>query len=156
MSDSDNDSELEELQTVLGSNIPIYGSPHSGYSAHELVDMIFKEDPKMKLCTEKPTGVRTFASFIIDLKSVNHKDLAADDNGVWVTSSPRRMYELKWKHGAVQSLKHIPKVTHEVDKRDVITICRQYGTHQATPEFRRIITTIIDSNSVMKPRAVVQ
>lgn len=118
--------------------------------------MIFKEDQKKKLCTEKPTGVRTFASFIIDLNSVNHKDLAADDNGVWVTSSPRRMYELKWQRGAVQSLKHIPRVTHEVDKGDVITICRQYGTHQATPEFRRIITTILDSKGVMKPRAVVQ
>ena len=90
--------------------------------------MIFKEDQKKKLCTEKPTGVRTFASFVIDLKSVNHKDLAADDNGVWVTSSPRRMYELKWQRGAIQSLKHIPRVTHEVDKGDVITICRQYGT----------------------------
>ena len=79
------------MQGLLGSNIPVYGSPRVGYSAHELVDMIFKEDPKKKLCTEKPTGVRTFASFVIDLKSVNHKDLAADDNGVWVTSSPRRM-----------------------------------------------------------------
>ena len=106
--DSDNDSELEELQGLLGSNMPVYGSPHIGYSAHELVDMIFKEDPKTKLCTEKPTSIRTFASFIIDLKSVNHKDLAAHDNGVWVTSRPRRMYELKWQRGSVQSLKHIP------------------------------------------------
>ena len=95
VSDSDNDSELEELQTALGPNIPIHGSPHSGYSALELVDMVFKEDPTMKLCIEKPTGVRTFASFVIDLKSVNHKNLAADNNGVWVTSSPSRMYELK-------------------------------------------------------------
>jgi len=31
-----------------------------------------------------------------------------------------------------------------------------YGTHQATPEFRRIITTILDSKGVMEPRAVVQ
>ncbi len=111
---------------------------------------------KLKVCTQKPTGVQTFASFIIDLTRVNLKDLAADDNGVWVTSMPRRTYELKRKHGVIQSLKHIPKVTAEIDRRNVITICRQYGTHQATPEFRRIITTVIDNKGVTKPRAVVQ
>ena len=47
-------------------------------------------------------------------------------------------------------------MTPEVDKRDVITICRQYGTHQATPEFQRIITTVIDNKGMVKPRAVVQ
>ena len=78
---------------------------HVLVTLHISLWMIFKEDPKKKLCTEKPTSVWTFASFIIDLKSVNHKDLAADDNGVWVTSGPRRMYELKWQRGAVQSLK---------------------------------------------------
>ena len=68
---------------------------------HELVSMVYEEDPKLKVCTQKPTGVQTFASFIIDLKCVNLKDLAADDNGVWVTSMPCRMYELKWKQGVV-------------------------------------------------------
>ncbi len=33
-----------------------------------------------KLCVKKPFAIRTFASFVIDLKL---RDLAADDNGVW-------------------------------------------------------------------------
>ena len=152
----DADSEVEELQAVLGPNVPVYGSPRCGYTVRELVSLVYKEDPELKVCTQKPTGVQTFASFIIDLKCVNLKDLAADDNGVWVTSTPRRMYELKWKHGVISSLRHISKVTPEIDKRNVIHICRQYGTHQATPEFRRIITTIIDSKGVTVPRAIVQ
>ena len=153
---SDADSEVGELQAMLGPDVPVYGSPRSGYTAHELISMVYEEDPKLKVCTQKPTGVQTFASFIIDLKCVNLKDLAADDNGVWVTSMPRRMYELKRKQGVIQSLKHIPKVTPDIDKRNIITICRQYGTHQATPEFRRIITTVIDNKGVTQPRAVVQ
>ena len=99
--------------------------------------MVYDEDPKLKLCTQKPTGVQMFPLFVIDLKCVNLKDLAADDNSVWVTSMPRRMYELKQKNGVIHSLKHISKVTSEINKCDVITICWQYGTHQATPEFRR-------------------
>ena len=132
---------------------PVYGSPRSGYTAHELVSMVYDEDPKLKLCMRKPTDVQTFASFIIDLRSVNLKDLAADDNGVWVTSMLRRMYELKQKQGVIHSLKHIHKVTSEINKCDVLTICRQYGTHQATPEFGRIITTIIDNKGVTKLRS---
>ena len=116
--------------------------------------MVYQEDPELKICTQKPTGVQTFASFIVDLKCVNVKDLAADDNGTWVTSTPRRKYELKQKHGVICSVKYISKVTPEV--RDVITICQQYGTHQGTPEFRRIITTVIDNKGLTGPRAVVQ
>ena len=113
---------------MLGPNVPVYGSPCCGYTAHQLVSMVYQEDPELKICTQKPTGVQTFASFIVDLKCVNVKDLAADDNGTWVTSTPRRKYELKQKHGVICSVKYISKVTPEV--RDVITICRQ---HQGTP-----------------------
>ena len=130
---SDSDSEVEELQSILGPEVPVYGSPRTGYTALELVSMILKED--QKLCTLKPTGVRTFASFIVDLKCISLKDLAADNNGVWVTLIPRCKYELKQKNGEVHALRHIPKVTPEIGKHNVITLCRQYGTHQATPEF---------------------
>ena len=153
--DSDADSEVEELQAMLGPKVPVYGSPCSGYTVLELVSMVYEKVPELKVCTQKPTGAQSFASFIVDLKCVNLKDLAADDNGVWVTSTPRRMYELKQKRGVIYSLRHIPKVTPEIDKCDVITIRRQYGTRQATPEFRHITTTIIDKGVTIS-RAIVQ
>ena len=154
--DSDADSEVEELQAMLGPKVPVYGSPHSGYTVLELISMVYEKVPELKVCTQKPTGVQSFASFIVDLKCVNLKDLAADDSGVWVTSTLCRMYELKQKRGVIHSLRHIPKVTLEIDKHDVITICRQYGTRQATPEFRRITTTVIDNKGVTIPRAIMQ
>ncbi len=42
----DSDSDVEELQAILGPNVPVYGSPRSGYTAHELVSMVYEEDPK--------------------------------------------------------------------------------------------------------------
>ena len=152
----ESDVELKGLQAMLGSHVPVYGTPRSGYTAHDLISMVCEDVPGMKVCTQKPTGVRTFTSFVVDLKRVNLKDLAADDNGVWVTSTPRRMYEIERKEGVICSLRHISKVTSEIDKHNVITLCRQYGTHQATPEFRRIIATVIDSKGVTMPRAIVQ
>ena len=154
--ESDADSELEGLQAMLGPHVPVYGAPRSGYTAHELASIVCEDVPEQKICTQKPTGVRTYASFVVDLKCINLKDLAADDNGVWVTSSPHRMYEVERKDGVICSLRHIPKVTSEIDKRNIITIHRQYGRHQATPEFRRIIATVVDSKGKTMPRAVVQ
>lgn len=109
-----------------------------------------------KVCVKKPCAVQTFSSFIVDLNQVNLKDLAADDNGVWITASPRRMYEVERKRGKILSVRHITLLAPGVDKKNVVTVCRQYGTHQGTPEFKRIIATILDCNGVIIPRAVVQ
>ena len=93
---------------------------------------------------------------MIDLSCINLKNLSADDNGVWVTSSPRRTYEIKKKDGKIISVNHIGKITPETSKRDIVTLCQQYGTHQATPEFRCIIAYVLDHNGVIMTRAVVQ
>lgn len=47
--------------------------------------------------------MRTFASFVVDLNSVRLKDLYADDNGSWVTSSPRRKYAIEMDGDVVVS-----------------------------------------------------
>lgn len=85
------------------------------------------------------------------MNSVSFKDLPADDNGVWVTSSPRRKYEVQRINGRIVSMQHVQYLGS-----NVVTVCRQYGTHKATPEFRRIIATIVDSKGPVLPRAVVQ
>ena len=54
---SDGDSEVEELQARLGVKVPIHGSPRSGYTAHELINMVYDEDPELKVCKQKPVGV---------------------------------------------------------------------------------------------------
>lgn len=156
---SDDDSlsdELHDLQQSLGPKIPVFETPISGYCVEEVLRIISEEVPQSKICVKKPSAVRTNASFVIDLTKVKFKDLAADDNGVWTTSTPRRMYEVERRCGEIVSMQHIKKIVRGVDKKKVVTICRQYGTHQATPEFKRIIATVLDHNGVMMQRAIVQ
>lgn len=125
------DSELHDLQNFLRRNVPIFESPPSGYNVYDVLRIIQDDVPKRKLCTQKPCGVRSVASFVVDLKCVNFKDLSADDNGVWVTSSPRRMYEIiRGKYGKIESLRNISKISHGMNRCNIVTICRQYGKHQ--------------------------
>ena len=152
----DTDSELDKLQECLGPKVPIFERPKSGYCVEEVFRIISGAVPQSKLCIKKPSAVRTFSSFVIDLTKVRLKDLSADDNGVWITSTPRRMYEVERRCGEVVSLRHVTKIVPGVDKKKVVTICRQYGTHQATPEFKRIIATVLDHNGVVMPKAIVQ
>lgn len=151
--DSASGTEVDKLQMFLGPKVPIFETPTSGYCVEDVLRIISGVIPQSKVCIKKPIAVRTCSSFIIDLTKVKFKDLAADDNGV---CTPRRMYEVERRCGEIVSLRHITKVVPGVEKEKVVTICRQYGTHQATPEFKRIIATVLDHNGVVMPRAIVQ
>ena len=63
----DSDSELEDLKEFLGLEMPIYDTPRHGYNALEILQITLGETPSSSLCTMKLCGVRTFASFIVDL-----------------------------------------------------------------------------------------
>ena len=94
-------SEEELLQLQLGQHIPIFECSGRSYRAVEILDMLICGVPDAKLCTKKPTGVRVPASFIVDLNSVQLKDVAADDNGVWITSNPHCSYSVEVSCGHV-------------------------------------------------------
>ena len=141
----DSDSELEDLKEFLGPETPVYGTPRHGYNALKILQIILEETPSSSLCTMKPCGVRTFASFIVDLDRVPLRDLHADDNGAWATSSPRRKYVVEKEGGKVISAKVFSDSSDD-DSDSVVTIYRQYGIHKGTPEFRRIIATVRNSS----------
>jgi hypothetical protein len=105
---------------------------------------------KEKICTEKKTGIRTNASFVIDTSYVCFKDIAADDNGTWSTFNPRRSYALKISGGHV--IEAIPCQTN-ASASNVYTLCRQYGVHKGTPDFRRVIAHVIGKSDQVIPRA---
>lgn len=52
--------------------------------------------PRNKVCTKVPRGVQTTATFVIDLEKVDHRDISADDNGIYGKhSSPSQRVKLK-------------------------------------------------------------
>ena len=113
------------------------------------------ETPSSGLCTRKPCGVQTCASFVVDLDRVPLRDLHADDNGSWATSSPRRKYVVEKEDDKVISAKMFSDSCTD-DSDSVVTIYRQYGTHKGTPTFRRIIATVHNSSGKQLPKAIVQ
>ena len=63
--------------------------------------------PDNMLSTRKPTSVRVPVSFIIDLNCIQLRDVAADDNGIWITSNPRRSYSVDVSCGHVIAATHL-------------------------------------------------
>ena len=59
--------EICALQEALGPDIPIYANPRKGYKTVEILSLLMGKVSASDLCTWKPCGVRTFASFIVDL-----------------------------------------------------------------------------------------
>ena len=101
-----------------------------------------------KLCSNGPTGVRTFASFVIDISKVQLKDIGADDNG---TRSTSRSYKVEVIGDHVIAATPIQDKTLE---DDCYTLCRQYAVHKGTPVFRLIIAYAIDNSGCTIPRAL--
>ena len=83
------------------------------------------------------------------------RDLRADDNGAWATSSPHRKYVDEKEDDKVISAKVFSDSSDD-DSASVVTIYRQYGIHKGTHEFRRIIATVRNSSGKQLPKAIVQ
>lgn len=66
----DKESDLDELKDFLGPETPVHDTPKHGYSTLEILQIVLGNTPSSKLCTRKPCGVRTFASFVVDLSHV--------------------------------------------------------------------------------------
>ena len=142
------DSDSSPLKEQLGPETPLYGKPKKGYSALEMLNILFGTTSNLKICTSKPCGVRSFASFVVDLAFVPLRDLQADDNGSWITSSPRRKYVVEKAGDDVVSV----SIASEFDDDEAtVTLYRQYGTHKGESSFKRIIATACDSSGRLVP-----
>jgi hypothetical protein len=151
--DASSSSEDDAPFVVDTSQTPIYDRLKKGYSVIDLFNIILNSD-KDKNCSTKPVGVQSFASYKIDLTQVKLADLTADDNGIWRVSLPRRRYRVTMVDGIVIGAKEVKGQATTND--DVFTVTRQYGIHAGTSEFRRIITTIKNSQNVLAKYAIVQ
>ena len=140
----------------MGPLTPVFARPKQGYSATDILTTILSETPAPQVCTKKPFAVRTFASFVVDLHHVHLRDLHADDNGSWTTSSPRRMYSVEKEGDSVVSVKSVSSHDNIPSHAERYTLIRQYGIHKGTPEFRRIISSVRDAAGRQVPKAMVQ
>ena len=84
---------------ILGPNVPPFEVPSREYSVTELFKLISEYVNLSKICVQKPSAVRTFASFLVDLKL---KNLAADDNVIF-TPSYVQSYQVAWQDTLIEA-----------------------------------------------------
>lgn len=104
--------------------------------------------PPDKICRKVPAGVAESATFIVDLESVNFKDLTVDDNGFYgAHSSPSEDYQvLLDEQGKVSAITRIDKLDTESRSKlltyDHFVIRRQYSWPRNDKNFRRMIAKV--------------
>ena len=153
--DMSSSSDEDSAFIVDTPTIPIYGQPQRGYSVNQLFNITLDMSASQcKVCTDEPVGVRSFASYKVDLSKVSLSDLTADDNGIWKVSIPRRRYQVTSVNGEIIETQELAGTEKGDD--NTFTVVRQYGVHGGTSEFRRVITTITNNSGVRAKYAVMQ
>ena len=83
--------------------LPMYGTPTSGYPLHELIDILLKPDiPPEYICTVQPLTVMQNAAFVVDIDVVEFADLKANDLGSWHGTGTKKVYFRVMQSGAVR------------------------------------------------------
>ena len=70
--------------------LPIYSKVTSGYSFYQLVRILIpSEVDESAVCSVRPVGMSTNATFIVDIDMVHFNDLKCDDLGMWTTTGSK-------------------------------------------------------------------
>ena len=117
--------------------------------------------PRNKVCTKVPRGVQTTATFVIDLEKVDHRDISADDNGIYGKhSSPSQRVKLKLTdEGKIEEVTILNRGQAESeqdqDEGELFIVRRQYSWHKSTNAFCRIVSKVEHDGSFLR-YAIVQ
>ena len=144
------------MPTVNG--LPILKSPDRGLTIKEILRICVDEKvPKEKICIQLPMMVYRSAVFVIDLSSVNHIDLAADDCGVYGGhSSPSVMVEVDVDDdgnlGSTVRTMYKDELQATSISRNIrrFSVRRQYSWHSISKDYRRIITKVEENNKLLR------
>lgn len=90
------------------------------------------------VCIQKPVGVKTSATFIVDTTKLKHpNDLKSDDMGGWIhKGKPVRFYELQRCPSSGEVFGVIPS---SKSAENTYKLTRIYYHHRGTAEFRKTI-----------------
>lgn len=119
--------------------VPIYSRPTSGYPIGDLVNILLKSDlAGRKVCTVQPLGVSENAAFIVDVESVDHQDLKADDLGSWCSTGTKKSYFRFSPDGTLRVSDKCPRSVSSA----YYVLTRRYYTHKSYDKYHRQIADI--------------
>ena len=132
---SNNESEERSY-----TNTPIYEVPTSGYSVEKLASMLL--DPnKSNICLERPTDIRSSATYIIDLERLKHPDDAKRDNfGRWNYSGSHTFPFQSWFNETGDL--HVERLSSTDHATDVKYLRRVHYTHPSDSMCKRMLAFI--------------
>ena len=105
--------------------------------------------------------MRSTATFVIDLEKVDHRDISADDNGIYGKhSSPSERVKLKLTDkGKIDSVATLNRgqanSSQDEDESELFIVRRQYSWHKSTDDFCRIVSKVEHDGSYLR-YAIVQ
>ena len=137
---------------------PVFRQSKKGLTISEILEICVCEKVQPAyVCRKVPQAVRENAVFVVDIKdAVPHRDLTADDNGVYTKhSSPCEKVRADFRDdGTVERIQVV--TSGESDGIcDVYNVRRQYSWHHTTKAFSRVITKVEINGSSAK-YAIVQ
>ena len=119
--------------------MPIYSRAPSGYHVGELVDMLLKSTSSKFICTVQPLGVSENATFIIDVETVDIRDLKADDLGSWHPTGTKKSY-FRFSNSGI--LRISEKRPSSLASSQYYVLTRRYYVHKSYDKFHRQIADI--------------
>ena len=71
---SSSTSEGDGVCKPRNVNTPVFHIPISQYSVEKIISMMLEPCAKSLICNERPTDIRSSATFVIDLEKLQHPD----------------------------------------------------------------------------------
>lgn len=132
-----NSSKTEFYRNDL--EMPIYSRAVSGYPVGDLVKILLSSDVTgRKVCTVQPLSVCENAAFIVDIETVDHQDLKADDLGSWHPTGTKKSYFRFSSDGTLRVSEKRPRNMPS----DYYVLTRRYYTHKSYDKYHRLIADI--------------
>lgn len=126
---------------------PVYKTTSAGLSIKQILNVCVGQNIPQKICSRVPSMVDRSAVFVIDLSRVHHKDLSADECGIYDRhSSPSQTVHVHLDdENNVVSFENVEKgqeKTSKYTRQSTLIVRRQYSWHSVTSDYRRLIAKV--------------
>lgn len=131
---SDEQCDNEQRDSIQ----PIFETPPPKYLAERILQILLDPMiPQHKVCKEKPSGVTSSATFVVDTRKLQCvDDIKKDEFGIWnYSGSHPQAYKVHDEDGYMS----VEKCGTNANGRNVVYLRRLHCTHPSNPEFKRLI-----------------
>jgi hypothetical protein len=116
---------------------PVFEFPPPKYGAEHILKILLNPNiDKKKICVQKPLNVTESATYVVDIRSLQHiDDIKKDQFGIWnYSGSHPQAYRVSSNGGIT-----VEKCASGATGRSVVFLRRLHCTHPSNMDFKRLI-----------------